>query len=150
MDKIIEFKIENLGSEINFDKINFSNTEFMDRHPGATVVPKQVPLTFSSYDALVKFLRKYFEHFGIDVSDIDDHKLLVIVKTVMRMESVAAYRRGYRDCEKMIPSFHEQLVDFFNGMAEEMEDDPCITWTDFVPKDCKKLCSTYDMHIDAF
>ena len=136
MDKIIEFKIENLGSEINFDKINFSNTEFMDRHPGTTVVPKQVPLTFSSYDALVKFLRKYFEHFGIDVSDIDDQKLLVIVKTVMRMESVAAYRRGYRDCEKMIPSFHEQLVDYFNHMADMMQEDS-VPWTDFIPEGCK-------------
>jgi hypothetical protein len=143
-------KIESLGKNVDFDKLNFANTEFRDRHPDAKETPKQIVLSFEKWDNLVKFLRKYFEHFGIDVSSLDDSQLMVVIKTVYRMSNVCAYKEGFKDGREMAPSFHEQLVDFFNGMAEEMEDDPCITWTDFIPKDCKKLCSTYDMHIDAF
>lgn len=143
-------KIETLGENVDFDKLNFANTEFRDRHPDAKEYPKQIALSFEKWDNLVKFLRKYFEHFEIDVSSLDDKQLMVIIKTVYRMSNVDAYREGIKDARENAPSFHDQLVDFFNGMAEEMEDDPCITWTDFIPKECKKLCSTYDMHIDAF
>lgn len=136
MDNITQIRIEELKSDTNFDLINFSNSEFIERHPGSANIPKQVPMTFSTYDALIKFLRKYFKHFGIDVSYIDDRTLMTIVKTVNRMESVSAYRRGYNECRKKTPSFHDQLVDYFNNMADMMEEDS-VPWTDFIPEGCK-------------
>ena len=148
-----EIKQEDFKSGIDFDSLNFSNSEFRDRHPGLSCIPKQVALVFSNYEVQVRFLRMYFQHFGIDVSGIDDSQLMVIVKTISRMEGVSSYMNGYNDCMSTLkdgPSFHDRLVEFFNGMAEEMEDDDCISWTDFIPEESKiGFRSTYHMSDDS-
>jgi hypothetical protein len=148
-----EIKQEDFKSGIDFDSLNFSNSEFSERHPGLSCIPKQVALVFSNYEDQVRFLRMYFKHFGIDVSTIDDTHLMVLVKTVARMEKVASYANGYNDCMSALnegPSFHDRLVEFFNGIAEEMEDDPFITWTDFIPEESKiGFRSTYHLSVDS-
>lgn len=143
-------KIESLGENVDFDKLNFANTEFCDRHPDAKEKPKQIALSFEKWDNLVKFLRKYFEHYGIDVSSLDDRQFLVVIKTVYRMSNVCAYKEGYKDAKESSPSFYEQLVEFFDNMGRAMKEDHTITWTDFIPKDCKTLTTTADLPIEAF
>ena len=149
-----EIKQEDFKSGIDFDNLNFSNSEFSERHPELSCIPKQVALVFSNYEDQVRFLRMYFQHFGLDVSGIDDRHLMVIVKTVSRMEGVSSYMNGYNDCMSALkegPSFYDRLVEFFNGMAEEMKDDPCISWTDFIPEESKiGFRSTYHKSIDSF
>lgn len=144
-----EIKQEDFKSGIDFDSLNFSNTEFCERHPGLSCIPKQVALVFSNYEDQVRFLRMYFQHFGIDISGIDDCHLMVIVKTVSRMVGVSSYMNGYND-STLKESFHDKLIEFFNNMAEEMEDDPCITWTDFIPEESKLgFRSTYHLSVDS-
>jgi hypothetical protein len=91
-------------------ELNYSNSEFHDRHPGCDCKPKQTPLEWHHWDDLYEFFRGYFNHFGDDISGLDKETFERMVKTIWRMANVRAIVDTREECKKNQPTFSEQLA----------------------------------------
>ena len=91
-------------------ELNYSNTEYYNRHPGCDCKPKQTPLEWHHWDDLYEFFRGYFNHFGDDISGLDKETFERMVKTIWRIANVRAIVDTREECKKNQPTFSEQLA----------------------------------------
>ena len=114
-------------------ELNYSNSEYHDRHPGCAIEPKQNPLEWHHWDDLYEFFRGYFNHFGDDISNLDKDTFERIVKTIWRMASVRATFDAREECKKNQQTFSEQLAAWADairshndGIADETDKSDAI------------------------
>ena len=105
----------------NIYELNYSNTEYYDRHPSYEDKPKQTPLEWHKWDELVDFFKNYFQYFGEDISSIDDETFIRIVKTIWRISYVAGIAYAREEMRKNTPSFMEQLQEYFKDIQRYNE-----------------------------
>ncbi len=93
-----------------FEK-NYSNMEYYERHSNTECAnrPKQEPLEWHMWGDLVCFLKGYFNHFGDDISKLDDETFTRMVKTIWRFSNVVSFREGMEFQKEMTPSYMDQL-----------------------------------------
>ena len=116
--------------------LNYCNSEYNERHKGGSGDvnrPKQMPLEWHKWGDLFDFFRGYFEHFGEDLSGVDDATFERMVKTIWRFSNVAAFRDGMKYQKEITPSFKEMLDDWRRAVDEhnrncEEEGDLHLTW----------------------
>ena len=110
----------------NIYESNYSNSEYYDRHPNSKNEPKQTTLEWHNWDKLTHFFKNYFLYFGDDISSIDKETFKRMIKTIWRFAYVAGVNEGMEEMRKNIPSFIEQLQDWFKDIQRyneaEMED----------------------------
>ena len=116
----------------NVFELNYSNTEYYDRHPGCGNGPKQAPLEWHKWDELVNFFKKYFEYFGENISSIDNETFTRIVKTIWRISYVTGIAQGREDMRNSTPSFMEQLQDYFKDIQRHNEAEREDTFPDII------------------
>lgn len=121
----------------NFE-LNYSNSEYAERHKNCTMEkPKQTPLNWHKWEDLFEFFKGYFNHFGDDISGLDEKTFERMVKTIWRFSHVVAYREGMAEQKANTPSFMKQLKDYFKEIQEHNNSE----WEDT----CKDLISPYDI-----
>lgn len=115
-------------------ELNYANTEYSDRHKKGDMMnkPKQTPIEWHSWDELVSFFKGYFEHFGDDISGIDEDTFKRMVKTIWRFSNVAAFRDGMNFQKEQTPSFREQLQDWFKEIQRHNESESNETFPDTI------------------
>ena len=93
-----------------FEK-NYSNMEYYERHSNTECDnrPKEEPLEWHMWEDLVGFLKGYFNHFGDDISKLDDETFTRMVKTIWRFSNVVYFREGMKFQKEMTPSYMDQL-----------------------------------------
>lgn len=93
-----------------FEK-NYSDVEYYERHSDAEYDnrPKQEPLEWHMWKDLVGFFKGYFNHFGDDISKLDDETFTRMVKTIWRFSNVVSFREGMKFQKEMTPSYMDQL-----------------------------------------
>lgn len=108
-----------------FEK-NYSNKEYSERHSNTNCAnhPKQEPLEWHMWEDLVGFFKGYFNHFGDDISKLDDETFARIVKTIWRFSNVVSFREGMKFQKEMTPSFMDQLKNYFMDIQRHNLDDP--------------------------
>lgn len=114
-------------------ELNYCNTEYADRHKGSQENrPKQKPLEWHKWSELCDFFRGYFEHFGDDISGIDEKTFERMVKTIWRFSNVVAFRDGMEYQKENTPSFHEQLQNWFKDIQRYNESEMDETFHDII------------------
>lgn len=119
---------------MNKFELNYANTEYSDRHKNCVTMnkPKQSPIEWHSWDELVSFFKGYFEHFGDDISGIDEDTFKRMVKTIWRFSNVAAFRDGMSFQKEQTPSFKEQLQGWFKDIQRHNESEMDETFPDTI------------------
>ena len=115
--------------------LNYCNSEYSERHKGGSGDvnrPKQMPLEWHKWGDLFDFFRGYFEHFGDDISGIDEKTFERMVKTIWRFSNVVAFREGMKYQKEMTPSFREQLQDWFKDIQRHNESEMDETFHDII------------------
>lgn len=105
-----------MNKENNIYELNYSNTEYYDRHPGCGIGPKQTILEWHNWDELINFFTNYFKYFNDDITNLDNETFVKIVKTIWRLAYVAGVNQGREDIRSNTPSFMEQLQDYFKSI----------------------------------
>ena len=122
---------------MNKYELNYSNTEYGERHRGCKNRPKQQALEWHKWGELVDFFKGYFAYFGDDISGIDDTTFECMVKTIWRFGHVNGAYDGRETQRMLTPTFEEQLnnwkmaVHEHNRNAEE-EGDIHLRWDDLM------------------
>lgn len=119
---------------MNKFELNYANTEYSDRHKKGDMMnkPKQTPIEWHSWDELVSFFKGYFEHFGDDISGIDEDTFKRMVKTIWRFSQVVAFRDGMNFQNEQTPSFKEQLQGWFKEIKRYNENERDETFPDII------------------
>lgn len=111
-------------------ELNYANSEYYDRHKNHENKPKQKPIEWHKWDELIGFFRGYFGHFGDDVTVLDEETFKRMVKTIWRMGYVAGVAQGREDMKNEIPSFREQLQNWFKDIQRHNEEEENETFPD--------------------
>ena len=112
--------------------MNYSNSEYCDRHLNCKAKPKQIPLEWHKWDELVDFFEKYFQHFGDDVSALDKETFKKVVKTIWRFSYVTGIVYAREEMEKDAPSFMKQLKEYFKSIERHNEAERDETFPDII------------------
>lgn len=120
------------NTDNNIFELNYSNSEYCDRHPNCKAKPKQIPLEWHKWDELVDFFEKYFQHFGDDVSALDKETFKKVVKTIWRFSYVTGIVYAREEMEKDAPSFMKQLKEYFKSIERHNEAERDETFPDII------------------
>ena len=111
---------------MNRFELNYSNSEFYERHKGdekaLTNKPKQTPIDWHNWDDLYEFFRGYFNYFGDDISGLDKDTFERMVKTIWRIANVRATFDAKEECKKNQTTFSEQLAAWADAIRMHNDD----------------------------